>query len=214
VRLPLYLFTAAWLAAGSLWASAQSNTSADASENPRVALETDLGTLVLQLYPAQAPETVKNFLNLVERDYYDGVIFHRVIPGFVAQAGGYTFDFQQKPAQDTVVNESANGLNNRRSTVAMARRSDPDSASAQFFINLSDNENLDATENRPGYTVFGEVIEGYEVAQAIAEEPRGQYRSFPDAPNTPVRILDAKVVLEDKVVKGEAAAVEADEAAE
>jgi peptidyl-prolyl cis-trans isomerase A (cyclophilin A) len=159
-----------------------------------VELKTDLGTMVVELYGKEAPHTVENFLSLVNKGFYDGVIFHRVIPGFVAQAGGYTFDFQHKPTQRTVVNESANALKNTRGTLAMARTRDPDSASTQFYINLRDNPTLDAKADKPGYTVFGKVIEGFAVAEKIAQEPRGQYRSFPDAPNVPVRILEANVV--------------------
>jgi peptidyl-prolyl cis-trans isomerase A (cyclophilin A) len=166
----------------------------DSVEMPKVSLKTDLGTVIVELYQDKAPRTVENFLNLVEQDFYDGVIFHRVIPGFVAQTGGYTFDFQRKPIEHTVVNESENGLENKQGTLAMARTSDPDSASSQFYINLSDNPNLNARGERPGYTVFGRVIEGFDVVQKIAEEPRGQYRSFPDAPNVPVRILEATVI--------------------
>ncbi len=169
----------------------QSSNSATA---PLVELKTDLGTIVIQLYAEKAPRTAENFLTLVNNGFYDGVIFHRVIPGFVAQAGGYTFDFQRKPEQATVVNESASGLKNERGTVAMARTSDPDSASTQFYINLQDNPSLNATDKKPGYTVFGKVILGFDVAEKIAAEPRGQFRPFPDAPNVPVRILQASVI--------------------
>ena len=160
----------------------------------RVALKTDLGTMVAELYGKQAPHTVENFVALVNEGFYDGVIFHRVIPGFVAQAGGYTFDFQHKPTRPSVVNESANGLKNSQGTLAMARTRDPDSASTQFYINLRDNPSLNAAADKPGYTVFGKLIKGFEVAEKIALEPRGQYRAFPEAPNAPVRILEARVI--------------------
>lgn len=169
-------------------------TFAQSEAAPQVQLKTDLGTMVVELYPEKAPKTVENFLKLVRDGFYNGLIFHRVIPGFVAQTGGYTFDFQRKPVETTVVNESASGLKNLQGTLAMARTSDPDSASSQFYINLSDNPNLDAKPEVPGYTVFGKVVEGFDVALKIAEEPRGQYRSFPDAPSVPVRILEASVV--------------------
>jgi len=166
--------------------------SALALNNPRVVLETDLGSIELVLYPEKAPETVKNFLTYVDDGFYDGTIFHRVIPGFMAQGGGYTFDFQEKPNRDPVVNESTNGLSNARGTIAMARTNDPNSATSQFFINLVDNSRLDGSAQKPGYTVFGKVLLGMSVVQQIAAEPRGQYQAFPDAPNTPVRILKAR----------------------
>ncbi|WP_299591905.1 peptidylprolyl isomerase [uncultured Microbulbifer sp.] len=162
------------------------------TNNPRVELETDLGTIELVLYADKAPETVENFLAYVDSGFYNGTIFHRVIPGFMAQGGGFTFDFQEKPTRDPVVNESDNGLSNERGTIAMARTSDPNSATAQFFINLVDNSRLDGSANKPGYTVFGKVLLGMNVAQRIAAEPRGQHKAFTDAPNTPVRILKAQ----------------------
>jgi peptidyl-prolyl cis-trans isomerase A (cyclophilin A) len=162
------------------------------AENPRVELETDLGTIELELDAAKAPLTVENFLAYVDSGFYNGIIFHRVIPGFMAQAGGHTYDFQQKETRAPVKNESANGLSNLRGSIAMARTNDPDSASAQFFINLVDNTRLDGSEEKPGYTVFGKVVSGIEVVDKIAAEPRGLYRAFPDAPNTPVRILKAQ----------------------
>ncbi|MFD1216192.1 MULTISPECIES: peptidylprolyl isomerase [Microbulbifer] len=171
---------------------ALASQSAFALNAPRVELETDLGTIELALYPDKAPETVKNFLTYVDAGFYDGTIFHRVIPGFMAQGGGYTFDFSEKTNRDPVVNESDNGLSNERGTIAMARTSDPNSATSQFFINLADNSRLDGSAQKPGYTVFGKVLLGMSVVQRIAAEPRGQYKAFPDAPNTPVRILKAR----------------------
>mgnify|MGYP000737151644 CR=1 FL=1 len=159
------------------------------TNNPRVELETDLGTVELVLYADKAPETVKNFLAYADSGFYNGTIFHRVIPGFMAQGGGFTFDFQEKPTNDPVVNESDNGLSNERGTIAMARTSDPNSATSQFYINLVDNSRLDGSADKPGYTVFGKVLLGMSVVQQIAAEPRGQHKAFRDAPNTPVRIL-------------------------
>lgn len=169
------------------------------ADNPEVELKTDLGTIRVALYADKAPATVENFLAYVDSGFYNGVIFHRVIPGFMAQTGGHTFDFQKKETREPVVNESDNGLSNKRGTLAMARTSDPDSATSQFFINLVSNARLDAKKDRPGYTVFGEVTAGMEVVEKIAAEPRGRYRSFPDAPNVPVRILTAKRVDGDAV---------------
>lgn len=166
--------------------------SAAASDNPKVRLKTDLGPMVLELFPEQAPVTVENFLTYVDNKFYDGTIFHRVIPGFVAQGGGMSYDFGRKKTRDPIANESDNGLKNTPMTIAMARHSDPDSATSQFFINLNQNPSLNATEDRPGYTVFGRVIDGFETVVKIVEEPRGDYSSYPDAPNTPVRILSAE----------------------
>ncbi|WP_051686825.1 peptidylprolyl isomerase [Microbulbifer sp. HZ11] len=162
------------------------------TNNPRVELETDLGTIELVLYADKAPATVENFLNYVDSGFYNGTIFHRVIPGFMAQGGGFTFDFQEKPTNDPVKNESNNGLSNQRGTIAMARTNNPDSATSQFFINLVDNSRLDGSADKPGYTVFGKVLLGMSVVQQIAAEPRGQHKAFRDAPNMSVRILKAR----------------------
>ncbi|MYM62661.1 peptidylprolyl isomerase [Pseudomaricurvus sp. HS19] len=158
----------------------------------RVTLETDLGTVVLQLYPDKAPATVANFLQYARDGFYDLTIFHRVIPGFVVQGGGMTYDFVRKETRDPVVNESNNGLLNRRGTVAMARMRDPDSATSQFYVNLGNNSNLNPVKKQPGYTVFGEVVEGMDVIDLISMEPTGRFRA--EAPDTPVRIL--KVTIE------------------
>lgn len=162
------------------------------TNTPRVELETDFGTIELVLYADKAPKTVENFLAYVDSGFYDGTIFHRVIPGFMAQGGGFTFDFQEKSTRDPVENESANGLSNGRGTIAMARTNNPDSATSQFFINLVDNSRLDGSGGKPGYTVFGKVLLGMSVVQQIAAEPRGQHKAFHDAPNMAVRILKAR----------------------
>ena len=165
---------------------------------PRVALETDLGRIVIELDPERAPRTVDNFLRYVREGFYDGTVFHRVVPGFVIQGGGYTARLERKPTHGPVPNESDNGLSNRRGTVAMARTRDPDSATSQFFINLADNVFLD---HRPpmarpsGYTVFGRVVEGMEVVDAIARRPTGPAGSFPqDVPRPPVVIRSARLL--------------------
>ncbi|GAA5523800.1 peptidyl-prolyl cis-trans isomerase A [Microbulbifer aestuariivivens] len=162
------------------------------SANPRVDLQTDLGTIRVELFADKSPITVENFLGYVDRGFYNGVIFHRVIPGFVAQTGGLTFDFQRKETVDPIANESANGLRNTRGTLGMARFNDPDSATSQFYINLGNNQDLDPKEDKAGYTVFGRVIEGMDVVDKIVAEPRGLHRAHPQAPNIPVRILKAK----------------------
>lgn len=164
---------------------------AQAAENTLVAVKTDLGTFVVELYPKSAPVTVQNFLGYVDAKFYDGTIFHRVVPGFVVQGGGMTFDFAEKETRKPIVNESVNGLKNDYKSVAMARQQDPDSATAQFYINLQNNPGLNATETKPGYTVFGKVVAGMEVIEKIAQEPRGMFKAFPEAPNYAVRILSA-----------------------
>lgn len=162
-----------------------------AAENTLVAVKTDLGTFVIEVYPKSAPATVQNFLGYVDSKFYDGTIFHRVVPGFVVQGGGMTFDFAEKETRKPVVNESINGLKNDYKSVAMARQQHPDSATAQFYINLKNNPGLNATETKPGYTVFGKVIAGMEVIEKIAQEPRGMFKAFPEAPNYAVRVLSA-----------------------
>jgi cyclophilin family peptidyl-prolyl cis-trans isomerase len=171
-----------------------------ADTNPRVALKTDLGTFVIELYPQEAPITVANFLQYVDSKFYDGTIFHRVVPGFVVQGGGMTFDFSSKSTRDPIKNESNNGLRNDYQTVAMARTARPDSASSQFFVNLKSNNALDGSESKPGYTVFGKVVAGMDVVEKIAAEPLGMYRSFPEAPNYAVRIFTAIRVDKNFVV--------------
>lgn len=162
-----------------------------AAENTLVAIKTDLGTFVVETYPASAPVTVQNFLGYVDSKFYDGTIFHRVVPGFVVQGGGMTFDFAEKETRKGIINESVNGLKNDYKSVAMARQQDPNSATAQFYVNLQNNPGLNATETKPGYTVFGKVIAGMDVIEKIAKEPRGMFRAFPEAPNYAVRILSA-----------------------
>lgn len=169
-----------------------------ANENPRVAIKTDLGTIVVELYEKEAPITVSNFLNYVDSKFYDGTIFHRVVPGFVVQGGGMTFDFANKPTQEAIKNESFNGLKNDYKTLAMARRSHPDSATSQFYVNLQANPGLNATETKPGYTVFGMVIDGMDVIEKIAQEPRGMFKAHPEAPNYAVRVLSATRITASK----------------
>lgn len=151
---------------------ALANTAAIATENPQVLMKTTHGDITLELYPEAAPVTVANFLQYVNDGFYDGTLFHRVVPGFVVQGGGFTFDFVRKSTRDPIVNESNNGLKNRRGTVAMARLPAPDSATAQFYINLVDNWNLDAETGGEanGYAVFAKVISGMKVADAMAKE--------------------------------------------
>lgn len=161
-------------------------------ERPKVLVKTDLGLMVFELFPEKAPKTVANFLTYVDAQFYNGTIFHRVVPGFVVQGGGMTYDFTKKETRATIPGESDNGLSNEPMTLAMARNSDPDSADSQFFINLNYNRSLDASENQAGYTVFGRLITGVDTVIAIVEEPQGRYDDYPHAPNIPVRILSAR----------------------
>lgn len=161
-----------------------------------VDIETNRGTIRVALADDKAPDTVANFLRYVDEGFYDGTIFHRVIPGFMIQGGGFTQDYQQKSTAAPVKNEADNGLKNARGTIAMARTSDPHSATAQFFINHRDNSNMDhraPTMHGWGYAVFGEVVEGMDVVDAIAAVktgPGGRFRS--DAPQEMVVIESIK----------------------
>ncbi|WP_458734508.1 peptidylprolyl isomerase [Zobellella taiwanensis] len=167
--------------------------SAATHASPRVELITSHGTLQLELDDQAAPATVANFLRYVEDGSYDGSLFHRLIPGFVVQGGGYGADYAPLPTYDPVQNESANGLSNLAGTLAMARTQDPDSATRQFYINLADNRSLDAGAG-PGYTVFGRVVEGEEVLARMAAEPTGinvQLRAR-DVPRQPMVLQQAR----------------------
>ncbi len=159
---------------------------------PRVALETSHGTIVLELNPEKAPITVENFLDYVDRGWYDGTIFHRVIDGFMIQGGGFTSDLQRKITRPEIENESKNGLSNKRGTISMARTGDPHSATAQFFINSVDNEGLDGKANSWGYAVFGEVVEGMDVVDAISKVETGMRNGMGDVPDETVAIKSAK----------------------
>ncbi|MAI16209.1 MAG: hypothetical protein CMP94_02340 [Gammaproteobacteria bacterium] len=140
---------------------------AHAQDNPRVSLVTNKGAIEIELLPKFAPKHVANFLSLVEEEFYVGLVFHRVIPNFMIQAGGYDSDLNYKASERRVENESFNGLKNKRLTLAMARLNDPDSADTQFFINVRDNPHLDAKPGQPGYTVFGKVVDGLDVIETI-----------------------------------------------
>ena len=159
---------------------------------PRVALETSHGTIVLELNPEKAPITVENFLDYVDRGWYDGTIFHRVIDGFMIQGGGFTSDLQRKITRPEIENESKNGLSNKRGTISMARLPGPHTATAQFFINSVDNEGLDASGGDFGYAVFGEVVEGMDVVDAISKVETGMKDGMRDVPAETVVIQNAK----------------------
>lgn len=162
--------------------------------NPRVRLQTSKGAIDLELLADAAPKTVANFLAYVDAGHFDGTIFHRVIPGFMVQGGGFTHDMSQKPTRATIENEADNGVANDRGTVAMARTSDPHSASAQFFVNVADNGFLDHTGKTAqgwGYTVFARVAEGMDVADTIVAVPSGRHGQHDDVPKEPVVIESA-----------------------
>ena len=170
--------------------------------NPQVEFDTTAGKIRVELYPDAAPATVVNFLDYVKAKHFDGTQFHRVIPGFMIQGGGFTADFQQKPTKKPVVNEaelsSKAGLLNVPGTISMARTSDPNSATAQFFINVNDNKSLNFRSADPagiGYTVFGKVVSGMDVVDKIAKAPTGAGGPFPkDVPVEKVIITRAYIV--------------------
>jgi cyclophilin family peptidyl-prolyl cis-trans isomerase len=178
-------------------ACALSGCEKKAVENPRVVLETSSGKIIIELQADKAPATVKNFLAYVDSEFYNDTVFHRVIPNFMIQGGGLTAELNPKTTQTPIKNEADNGLKNERGTIAMARTADPNSATAQFFINTVNNEFLNHRSKDSqgwGYAVFGRVIEGMDVVDAIAgvkTETRGVYR---DVPSEPVVIRNARCI--------------------
>ena len=163
---------------------------------PVVLMSTSMGEVKIELYEKEAPETVKNFLAYVNDKFYDGTIFHRVIPGFMIQGGGFTAAMEQKPTKPPIKNEAGNGLKNDTGTIAMARTSDPDSATAQFFINVKSNDflNRDKAQDGVGYTVFGKVIEGMDVVHKIEQVQTSRKGMYADAPVESVLIKSITVV--------------------
>jgi cyclophilin family peptidyl-prolyl cis-trans isomerase len=163
--------------------------------DPQVDLKTSAGSIRVELYPAKAPKTVENFLRYVRDGHYDGTIFHRVIPGFMVQGGGMTPSMAQKPTRPPVPIESKNGLKNEPGTLAMARTSDPNSATSQFFINVGSNAFLDYPgQDGHGYTVFGKVVDGMDVVNKIVSAPTGSQGMHQNVPRTPILIESASVV--------------------
>lgn len=166
-----------------------------AQDNPVVVMETNKGTIKIELWADKAPISVENFLRYTDNNFFDGLVFHRVIPGFMIQGGGFDPDMVQKSTYDAIKNEASASLPNKRGTLAMARTNVVDSATAQFFINLVDNDFLNHTDETPrgfGYAVFGEVVEGMDVVDAIATVPTGTTRGYQNVPNEPVIINSAK----------------------
>jgi cyclophilin family peptidyl-prolyl cis-trans isomerase len=178
--------------AGAQEATAPSPT---ATPTAKVRFETSRGAFTIELDATRAPLSTANFLQYVRDRHYDGTIFHRVIGNFVVQGGGYLPDGTEKPTRPPVVNESGNGLSNRRGTVAMARTDDPHSATSQFYVNLTDNLVLDPSSSRWGYATIGRVVEGMDVVDRIASVPTGERGPFTeDAPLEPIVIQSAQVL--------------------
>lgn len=212
MRKSLHLLLTCLLTLGIFNAGAQSapqkseqkaNSKAPA-ETPQVVFQTTLGDLRIALFPDRAPVTVDNFLHYVDSGFYNGVIFHRIVPGFVVQGGGFDQEYQQKNTRAPIANESNNGLRNLRGTLSMARTNDPNSATAQFFINLKDNPQLDYRPMQQGYAVFGKLVSGLEVIDAMAKQPQGEHRGvFENAPNTPIVIERAYRYHPEKEQKAE-----------
>lgn len=165
--------------------------------NPMVKLTTSMGDITVELYQDKAPESVANFLAYVNAGFYGGTAFHRVIPGFMVQGGGLNKDLHPKATKDPIRNEADNGLKNEKYTLAMARTAEPHSATAQFFINVADNDFLNFAAKTPqgwGYAVFGKVVEGQDVVDKIAAVPTGRKGYYEDVPKTPVLIEKAEVL--------------------
>ena len=170
-------------------------TQTSAAESTQVKIETTAGEFVVQLDEARAPLTVANFLQDVTDGFYTGTVFHRVVNGFVIQGGGFTPELAQKPPRPPVVNESGNGLSNRRGSVAMARTGEPHSADSQFYVNLADNLPLDAKPTRWGYAVFGEIVQGMDVVDEIGHRVTGSKGGMQDVP------VEAVVIRKISVLK-------------
>ena len=167
----------------------------DVTENPIATITMESGEqMVIELEPKVAPNTVANFIALAQDGFYDGLIFHRVIPGFMIQGGGFTEQMQQKKPNPPIKNEADNGLRNTRGTIAMARTADKDSATSQFFINVADNAFLDHGQRDFGYAVFGKVVKGMDVADKISQVPTHDVGPYQNVPSKPVVILSAKVL--------------------
>ncbi|HCP50305.1 MAG TPA: peptidylprolyl isomerase A [Gammaproteobacteria bacterium] len=185
------LFMRSLILIGTTAMIAFSTTEANADQ-PQVILTTSVGTMIATLDEERAPHTVANFLELVEAEFYDGLIFHRVIAGFVIQTGGYDVHMERREGPRNIPNESFNGLMNRKGTLSMARLADPDSANSQFFINLEANTHLDALPGKPGYAVFGHLVTGTDVAEIIEFAETGIRQGMAGVPLEPILILTAR----------------------
>lgn len=177
--------------------------------NPRVLIETSKGNITVEVFPGQAPQSAGNFINYAKTGFYDGLVFHRVIPGFMIQTGGMTPDMAEKPKNAPIQNEADNGLKNLRGTLAMARTGEPHSASSQFFINVADNAFLNhrgKSFEGWGYAVFGQVVSGMDVVDAIVSVPRGNRGPHGDVPVDPIvmkRVTLLAQAAEPKTVRPE-----------
>jgi cyclophilin family peptidyl-prolyl cis-trans isomerase len=193
---PVSRWVLAWAAALACFALPASAQSAPGAAGPvLVRFTTSMGAFTVALDATRAPLSTANFVQYVRDRHYDGTVFHRVIGGFVVQAGGYLPDLTPRPPRTPIPNESGNGLSNRRGTVALARQDDPHSATSQFYVNLADNLSLDPGPARWGYAVIGLVIEGMDVIDRIASVPTGTNEAFgPDVPVQPVVIESARLV--------------------
>ena len=180
--------------------SAAAASSAAVAADPQVDLKTNHGTIRLELYPAKAPKTVENFLQYVKDGHYDGTVFHRVIDGFMIQGGGFDKSMNQKPTKKPIENEAKNGLVNDLGTVAMARTSAPHSASAQFFINIKNNDFLNSAQAQDGwgYAVFGKVVSGMDVVMKIAKVQTGNSGMHQNVPREAVVVESATLVADKK----------------
>lgn len=180
---------------GLLLAGMTSLAAAQDAKQPRVQFNTSMGDFVVELAPTKAPKTVENFLQYVNDKHYDGTVFHRVIDGFMIQGGGFTADMQQKPTRDPIPLEARNGLKNDRYTIAMARTGNPNSATAQFYINVANNDMLNAPNpDGHGYAVFGKVVQGQAVIDKIRTVATGNRGMHQNVPKDPVTIVSARVL--------------------
>ena len=191
----LALTSVALAAIFSVVTPAAAQEAANAASAPKVKLSTSLGDIVVQLDAAKAPKTVENFLQYVKDKHYDGTIFHRVIDGFMVQGGGFTPGMAQKPVRAPIALEAANGLKNDKYTIAMARTNVPDSATAQFFINVKDNAMINAPQpDGHGYAVFGKVVQGSDIVDKIKAVATGNQGGHQNVPTTAVTITSATLV--------------------
>lgn len=175
------------------------------AKDPEVLIKTTQGDFTVRLFADKAPITVENFLAYVDSGYYKGTIFHRVIPKFMIQTGGFNERMEEKETLPPIKNEAKNRVHNERATIAMARTNDPDSASSQWFINVRNNFTLDWAPRNPGYTVFGEVIDGMYTVDMIAIEPTGSFMGHQNVPLTPIIITDVVLLGAEPEPAGEAA---------